>query len=190
MIQGSENIHLPDFNIEKTIEATAYLLQLYGINRPVKFMRILKLLYLSDRRALEIWERPITYDRYISMKFGQVLSNTYDLMKREKINDLWDRYIEHTLYYWISLKDPIKLNKLSPAEVELLSQIYDEHGEDEEFDLAKKTHDLPEYVDPGDSSVTTSLDNLLRSLNYSEEDIERILSELQSEAIVDSIISA
>jgi len=178
----------PDFKLEKAIEATGYLLQLYGIQKPTKFMRILKLLYLADRKALEEWERPITYDTYVSMKQGQVLSNTYDFMKRQNQCEAWDKYFENKFYYWICLKEPIKLNKLSPAEVELIEQIYNEYGGYDEFELAEITHELPEYIDPGDSSIPTPLDKLLRVLSYKEDEIERIIDELHSEASVDSIL--
>jgi uncharacterized phage-associated protein len=188
MNRGQSIAIQPDFNLEKAIEATGYLLQLYGIQKPINFMRILKLLYLADRKALEDWERPITYDTYVSMKHGQVLSNTYDFMKRQTQSEAWDKYFENKFYYWISLKEPIKLNCLSPAEIELLEQIYNKYGDYNMYDLAQMTHDLPEYVDPGDSSIITPMDNLLRSLSYDEDEIERIIEELHSEASVDLIL--
>ncbi len=188
MNRGQFSSIQPDFNEVKAIEATGYLLQFYGVNQPVKFMTILKLLYLADRKALGEWERPITHDTYVSMKFGQVLSNTYDIMKGQTHSDAWDEYIENIYYNWIKLIKPIKLKALSPAEVELLEQIYNEYGGYNEFELAEITHELPEYIDPGDSSRPTPLDKLLGVLNYEEDEIERIIDELHSEASVDSIL--
>ncbi len=190
MNRGQFNSLQPDFSEEKAIEATGYLLQCYGVKKSVKYMTILKLLYLADRKALEEWERPITHDTYVSMKYGQVLSNTYDIMKRQTHSDAWDEYIKNTYFKRIRLKKPIKLKALSHAEVELLEQIYNEYGGYNEFELAEITHKLPEYVDPGDSSIHTPLDKLLRVLRYDENEIARILDELHSEASIDSILSA
>ncbi len=100
----SQTIERPRFNIEKATEAVAYLLQLYGKGEPIKFMRILKLLYIADRSAFQEWERPITYDNYVSMDNGQVLSNTYNLMKRESQFDEWDEHIQHRFYFWLILR--------------------------------------------------------------------------------------
>jgi len=47
----------------------------------MKYLGLLKLLYLADRDALKEIERPITGDRYFSLKNGPVLSrvNASDL---------------------------------------------------------------------------------------------------------------
>lgn len=186
----SQAIKRPRFNIEKATEAVAYLLQLFGKGKPIKFMRLLKLLYLADREALQEWERPITYDNYVSMDHGQVLSNTYNLMKRELQCDEWNEYIQHYLYYWLILKKPIPFKKLSRAEVELLKSIFDNYGKLDEFELAELTHDLPEYEDPEGSSLPTPLEAILNALEYSEEDIQRINIELEEEAILENLFES
>jgi len=182
------NFTLPDFNIEKTVEAVGYLLQLHGIGKSVKFLKIIKLLYLADRKALEEWERPITNDVYVSMPMGQVLSTTYNLIKGELSDDAWDEYIERNSKNNIKLKKQIKLKKLSPAEVELLEKIFAEYGNYSAFDLAELTHKLPEYVNPGNSSVVTPLWKLLQALGYKNDEVNRILNEMQSEAEIDILL--
>jgi uncharacterized phage-associated protein len=187
--QESQLTPLPEFNIYKTTEAVAYLLQLYGGDKPIKFMRILKLLYLADREALDEWERPITYDRYFSMDRGQILSGTYNLMKDEFHSEIWDQYIKNLKYYYICLKKTVLLKKLSPAEVELLNQIYADYGKYTEFELGRITKG-PEYVDPHGSSIPTPIDRLLKVLGYDQEDIKRIIIELESEASIDAVLGA
>ena len=187
MNQGRHITHIPNFNVHKTTEAAAYLLQLYGGNRPVKFMRVLKLLYLADRKALVEWEKPITHDLYFSMPHGQVLSRTYDLMKGESHSEVWDEYIEQISYYLIRLKKQVSLKKLSMAEVELLNQIFEEYGHYDEFALGRITKG-PEYTDPKGSSIVTPLDRLLGVLGYNQDEIERILADLESDASIDAVL--
>lgn len=150
-------------------------------------MRILKLLYLADRKALEEWERPITNDLYFSMNYGQVLSKTYNLMKDESHSEIWDEYIESLKYYYICLKKPVSLKKLSQAEVELLNQIFAEYGKYDERELGRRTKG-PEYVNPKGSSIPTPIEKLLRVLGNDEEDIKRIILELESDASIDAVL--
>ena len=58
-------------------------------------IKVLKLLYIADRKSLELWERPITFDTYYSMKEGQVLSGVLDLINNKIQNPLWQQYIEN-----------------------------------------------------------------------------------------------
>ncbi|MFO0142462.1 MAG: Panacea domain-containing protein, partial [Aphanizomenon sp.] len=60
------------FHPEKAVEAAAILIKLHG--KPIKYLGLLKMLYIADRIALERIEQPITGDHYVSMKYGPVLS--------------------------------------------------------------------------------------------------------------------
>jgi hypothetical protein len=53
------------FDPEKTVEAAAMLLKLHG--KPMKYLGLLKMLYIADRIALQRMEQPITGDHYVSM---------------------------------------------------------------------------------------------------------------------------
>ena len=66
------------FNQRKAAHAASVFLRLRG--NKMSYLKLIKLLYLLDRTALERWERPVTGDRYVSMKLGPVLSNVRDLI--------------------------------------------------------------------------------------------------------------
>jgi uncharacterized phage-associated protein len=50
----------------------------------MSFLKLIKLMYLADRRALLEQGRSITFDRYVSMDHGAVLSQTYNLIVSEE----------------------------------------------------------------------------------------------------------
>ena len=54
------------FNEKKATQAAAIFLRLAG--NELNYMVLIKYLYLVDRKALSEWGRPITNDRYYSMK--------------------------------------------------------------------------------------------------------------------------
>ncbi|MBM7326551.1 SocA family protein [Agrobacterium sp. S2] len=72
--------HIPDwFLTRKAAQAVAFFALKSGGR--IKVLMATKLMYLSDRRSMEIRDFPITNDQYVSMKFGPVNSYTYDYMQ-------------------------------------------------------------------------------------------------------------
>ena len=49
----------------------------------MSYLKLLKLLYIVERTALLRWGRPVTFDRFVSMPHGPVMSRTYDLNMEE-----------------------------------------------------------------------------------------------------------
>jgi hypothetical protein len=70
---------LLDFNIDKSISATGYLIEQAGGCEDM-FM-LLKKVYFADRSALIGWGQSITGDRLASLEKGPVVSGIYNLLK-------------------------------------------------------------------------------------------------------------
>ena len=47
----------------------------------MSYLLLMKLLYIADKQMLVSHGKPITYDRWFSMKFRPVLSSTLDLIR-------------------------------------------------------------------------------------------------------------
>jgi len=111
----------PEFNTQKATEASALLMGMHG-GRMSK-VKLLKLLYLSDRKAFELWERPITYDVYYSMNNGQVLSGVLDIINNQIIEPIWKKHIKGAGHSLELIGENIKVKKMSRAEVGLQKRI-------------------------------------------------------------------
>ncbi len=170
---------------QRVTEAASVLLQESG--GKMSYMKLVKLLYFADRKALEFYEHPITYDSYASLPRGPILSSTLNLAKGSYPNsDYWDEHIE-LVGKAVKIRGAYpKLKKLSPADVKLLKEIYAELGKYDQFQLAKISETLPEWKDPKGSSNPIELDELLKKLDYANDDVERIASEIQDKYILDS----
>ena len=179
-----------NFDLVKTTEAASLFLQLH--KGKMKYLMLLKLLYLLDREAFSRWERPVTYDTYASLHYGPILSKTYDIIRSAGKNyDYWKKYIKTTSNSHVELaENPPKIKKLSPAEIGLINELNAIYGKYDPFVLADKTHGLPEYKNPGNSSSPIPLEDLLSAVKYTPEDISRILEELRAEAQIDNILSS
>ncbi len=185
--KGQDMPYSPIFQ-EKVTEAASIILHLAGGR--ISYFKLVKLLYLADRRAIEEWERPITYDTFASLPRGPVGSNTCNLARgKPSISEFWDQYIE-TINRDVRIKDKYpKIRKLSPIEVNLIEDIFAKYGHMNRYALARLTETLPEWKNPGGSSFPIELGYLLKKLHYNEEEIKRIEFEIQQDSELDALLS-
>jgi len=98
------------FNEKKATELAACFLSWGG---SMKFIKLLKLIYLADRAALDRAGPSLSTDRWVSMKHGPVPSQTYSLIHQEDDPDrhpVWNQYIESQADYCIGLKKEKKID--------------------------------------------------------------------------------
>jgi uncharacterized phage-associated protein len=181
------------FHPQKAVEAAAMFLKLHG--KPMKYLGLLKMLYIADRIALERMEQPITGDSAVSMKYGPVLSGVYDLIKGQNINDalpLWSHYISgRDKDFNVSLIQEPENDYLCELAQEIIAEVYKQFGHLDPFDVAEWTHKLPEWKKPPENSyIPIVVDDVLRYLNKTDEDIEEIRQIEAREAYLDRVLAA
>ena len=179
------------FHPEKAVEAAALLLKLHG--KPMKYLGLLKMLYIADRLALERMEQPITGDRYVSMKYGPVLSSVYDLIKGQPIDDalpLWSQFISpRNANHYVSLINDPGDEDLCEEDAEIIQQVYKTFGHLDPFDVAEWTHDLPEWQDPHGSAIPIAVEEILKNLGKSDSEIDEIRREAGREVYFDRVLN-
>jgi uncharacterized phage-associated protein len=173
-------IHHFEFNQNKATQAASYLLS--KSHKKMKYLKLIKLMYLLDRRALEKWNRPISGDRYFSMDHGTVISNILNLIKDNGFDPdktYWHQFIARKRYEVELVQEP-EYDELSKREIKLLDELYKKYGHLDEWELRKITHELPEWENPHGSSLLISADKLLEYLGKSQEEIAEIEEEVNS----------
>ena len=166
------------FSERKVTEAAGYLLRLAGGQE--FHMKLLKLLYIADRTALARWGFFLSEDSHVSMEYGPVLSNTFNLIKGERPGDFWRSHISLRVQNKVRLLKPTSTDTLSRAEERLLDEVYAKFGQIERFNLSEMTHkDFPEWRDPGKSSIPISPREILEAQNVPDEEIRAILKDLR-----------
>jgi uncharacterized phage-associated protein len=133
------------FNLDKTIQAAAYLIKRQP-GRRENYTRLLKLLYLADRRSLKERGAPICGDTAYAMERGPVPSRTLDLIgENDPEASKWGQFIETDGYDVRLATDPGNL-QLSRAEIKVLEVTAREFAAYDEWDLVRWCHEnLPEY---------------------------------------------
>lgn len=169
------------FDEEKTTQAAARFLDLRGGS--MSYLKLLKLLYLADRAALLRWGKPISMDRYLSMKHGPVLSNVYSLIVEDhRVDSIWSRHISAPSNYEVRLlTEDYPSDRLSPAEERLVDEIFEQFGALGRWELVEYLHGaLPEWKNPGESSVPIPIREILATELTDDAEIAAIEEELSS----------
>lgn len=170
------------FDQKKTTQAAGLLLRL-SHEKKMHYIKLVKLLYLADREALLKWGRPVTYDHYVSMDNGPVLSKTLDLITDEPKpgeDSFWLKYISEPQHFVISLKIDPAQDELSEAEIDLLKEVSEKYGKMDRWKLIDDVmHKLPEWIDPHGSAVPIFYRDILRASNKTPQEIASILDELE-----------
>ncbi len=153
----------PEYRQDKTTQAACILLQKRGGR--MSYLKLIKLLYLADRAALLKWGRPISFDAYVSMDQGPVLSRTYDFINHgppPETDSYWHRFISDPVRYEVSPKGECPDGALSEAEKRLLDQVFECFGRMGRWELVEWMHNnLPEWVDPHGSAIPLSYHDIL-----------------------------
>jgi uncharacterized phage-associated protein len=174
------------FHPKKAVEAVATLLKLHG--KPMKHLGLLKMLYIADRVALQRMEQPITGDHYVSMDYGPVLSCVYDLIKGQAVDDalpLWSQFISPCNTNSVSLIADPGNEDLCEEEEEIIQEVYTSFGHLDPFDVAEWTHDLPEWQNPHGSAIPISVEDILKNVGKTNEEIQEIQQEAIRETYLD-----
>ena len=179
------------FQPKKAVQAAAMLLKLHG--KSMKYLGLLKMLYIADRIALERMDWPITGDRSVSMKYGPVLSGVYDLIKGKPIDNalpIWSKFISPSnSNFEVELLDDPGKGDLCEAEEEILQEVYQTWGHVDPFDVAEWTHTLPEWQNPNGSAIPIEAKEILKNVGKSEEEIEEIYEIVVREAYLDEVLN-
>jgi len=178
------------FSEQRVAQMAAYLLQKRGGR--MAYIKLLKLLYLTDREAMMKWGESISGDCFVSMPHGPVLSQTYDLIRGfgSSVEDGWDFWVKDEDNYEVSLRQRVAnrecFDELSDAELEILDNVFEKFGRMKRFEITKYTHDnCTEWEDPHGSSFPISPEAVFRAVETDENRIQALLRQHRTLADLD-----
>jgi uncharacterized phage-associated protein len=167
------------FNEEKTTQVAALFIKKAG--GKLNYTKLIKLLYLTDRESLRLWERTLSGDSYVSMPRGPVLSTTFDLINYKadpQKRSYWYRFIDKKNYDVALKKDP-GTDELSKREIELINHIHHTYKNVDWGKMIDICHRVcPEWKHPGDTSIPIRVEDILVNFDKTERDIEVLEEEI------------
>ena len=158
------------FNSKKSAQVAAFFCEKEGGVIPV--LKLVKLIYLSDREFLEECGLAITNDLHVSMDHGPVNSITYNLIGGSSESNDWSDLISGRSGSNVALsRERVEddTSELSDAEIEALERVWDRFGGMTKYVIRDWTHkNCPEWENPHGSSYPIPLERTLRFLNVEE----------------------
>ena len=182
----------PKFREDKATQAAWILIQKEG--ESISYMKLIKLMYIADRKRLLKRGRPITFDAYHSLDRGPILSKTLDLITYGKVpgvDSIWLRHIDIPKNYKVRLKkENFQIDALSEAEVDALKQTYDELGHLDQWELVEWSHEnLGEWQDPEGSAIPITYHDILIRGGKTEMEASEIEKEIDALGLADKYFS-
>ena len=156
------------FKAKKAAQVGAYFAKANGGR--INVLKLVKLVYLADRHAMELYDAPILNDAFVSMNKGPVNSYTYDRLKLNAVVEPeWREFLQERSGHSVSLANPTlaveDLDELSRADLRVLAEIWAKFGKMDRFELAEFTHEYcKEWVNPNGSSTDIPLERIFHYL--------------------------
>lgn len=185
--------NLPMFTELKIAQMGAFFLGKEGGVMP--HLKLIKLLYLSDRKSMEVWGYPVSYDRMVSLPHGPVLSYTLEYINGQQQHaSYWNSWISDKSNHKVSLNKKIEnlnqLDQLSEAELKVMDTIWREFGDMDQWEISAYTHNhCHEWRDPSGSSYPISYEAVFTALGKSAEEALLLQQDIEAAKKVDNLFA-
>jgi uncharacterized phage-associated protein len=178
------------FNARKAAQVAAYFCREAGGTIPV--LKLVKLIYLSDRESMLRTGFPITNDNFVSMTHGPVNSSTLDLISGNAEAPSWSDLISDRANHMVSLAretNDLDIDELSELDVDVLSAVWKTFGGMTKWQIRDWTHDnCPEWEDPEGSCQPIPPARILKYLKV--EGADEIAAEIAAYRKIDSVFES
>jgi hypothetical protein len=178
------------FQLSKVVQEVGVLLAETKRGR-YNYTKLLKLLYLTDRKSLADLGHPISGDEPIAMPQGPVLSKVCDLIRDTSYvsaeqKEYWAKFFRTEDTDLILLTDPGS-TELSEYEIRILKGVFAEHKHHTLHEMLEIVGDLPEVKKNkrGTSSRTIPLRDILDAVGRQDR-----FAEINQNKIEDEFLAA
>lgn len=166
------------FNLEKTIHATLYIVKKL---KRADLHKIFKILYFSDREMLSSYGKMITGDTYIAMNDGPVPSKLYDILKSVrgdgffKDKDFFSTYFAIRDWDIVTAKIEPDMESLSRLDIQTINSAIQQYGELSWDEVREKSHDYAWRNTTSNHPI--SLRNIMLEMGCNDSFINYVLAE-------------
>lgn len=185
---------IPMYNERKAAQIAAFMLAKEGGRMP--HLKLMKLLYLAEREALNLFGMPMIGDRIVAMPHGPVLSMTLNLMDGdvESVEGGWESWISDKENHELSVigeVTPGSLDELSAADIDVLESTWLRFGHMTKWQIRDYTHKhCTEWADPHGSSVPISYEEVFEALGRTCGQAMEMAAHIESERTIDRLFAA
>lgn len=172
---------LAGFRSTKAAQLSAFFaLQSEG---QIEKLKLIKLIYLAERRSLKEYEQPMLFDEFYSLPHGPICSSTLNGIDGIIHDDMWSKYIYRNENEIVPTKRFTRddLDELSNVEISIATKIWRRFGKLTAPQIRNYFHKkCPEYTEIERGRLPISYRSVLEALaNPYAEDIDREIAALR-----------
>ena len=187
-LSASWPVPLVGFRSRKAAQLCAH----FAVNNggTIEKLKLIKLLYLSERQFLSEYHHPMLFDEYYSLTHGPICSNALDGINGMIHEEIWDNFVARNGNLVVAIKTLSRdeLDEVSDAEIVVISEIWEKFGHMTPSQLRNYTHDnLPEYTET-EGRIRISYKEIFEALG--QEDAENLAKDIDEMVRVDGLLSA
>jgi len=158
-------------------------------------MKLIKLVYLLDRHSVAVRGIPVVGGVYFSMKNGPVTSELLDIINAGRLADEessgWEDLVSDRKGHMVEIKRanaPIEC--LSEAEIQLVDEVYQEHGGMDQWQLREWCHlNCGEWTPMHGGRNTISVEEIAKNVGKSDAETQQIVEEAEESNLLGSVFS-
>lgn len=177
------------FQPRKAIHAASVLAR-QEANSTITRLRLLKLLYIADRRMIERKGRPLFRARASALDNGPLHSPVYHLIQGESLETPeWDKHFRCEGPRNIVMHNEPAPASLSEYEIKLLVEVSKDYADFDDYELVTETHKFAEYRDsyvPG-TSKPIPIEAIIKAVGR-ESETARILADIDAAQQMDKLL--
>lgn len=189
-LTGASEKGVAMFKERKAAQMAAFLLDRAGGRLNV--LKLTKLLYLAERESMKRYGFQISGDDMVSMPKGPVLSHTLDLTNGNVESAEWEALIEDRESHDVRLRHAVSrddLTDISEAAIAVLTSVWQDFGEQDQWQLVQYTHDeCAEWEDPDGSSNPIPARRVFAAVGRNHEEAELSAREFRAQKHFDSLL--
>ena len=177
------------FNERKAAQIAAFFCEKEGGS--ISVLKLIKLIYLSDRESMKQCGFPITNDQLVSMPHGPVNSMTLNFVDGNSESAAWSDLISDKANHMVGLSR-VRLegdiDELSEFDIDVLNAVWAQFGKMNRWEIRDWTHDnCPEWEDPKGSCNPIPHERILKYLGVDGAD--ELASEISEDRYADHVFS-
>lgn len=157
------------FDQEKAVQIVGFFLG--AANESLDKLKLIKLLYLADRRSFSERGKPLNFDDYYSMPHGPVPSSALNGINGQLADAAWAKIALAGDNKTVVATEEIDTDRLSRADRAILDAVWEEFGTMSAWQLRNWTHkNCPEYTEVGASRISIDVDEILEAVGQENAD--------------------
>lgn len=161
---------LVGYRARKAAQVAAYFLQ--NADGQMDKLKLIKLLYITERESVRKRGRPMLYDEYYSLKDGPICSNALNGLNLASDEKIWSQYLKldgnekRLLDHLLTADD---LDEISLSDRKILDEVWATYGRMKTSEIRNWTHkNCPEYTEVGEGRVPINLAKIAQAVGLDD----------------------